>query len=102
MFSTSLGSNYASELNNTNSNIILISGKKGGGGYPQKDFSSCFLQVWAQITRLELNNTNSNIILIRGKKEEGGYLKKSFLHVFYKFGLKLRVLNSTILIRVSF
>src|ERR1700712_2657705 len=89
------------DLQNTNSNIILIRVEKRGGGDLQKDFSPCFLRVWAQITRLELRNTNSNIILIRVEKRGGGIPKKIFLHVFYEFGLKLRVLNSGILIRIS-
>src|ERR1700712_4631947 len=88
------------DLKNTNSNIILIRGEKRGGGYPQKDFSSCFLRVWAQITRLELRNTNSNIILIRGENRGGGFPQKDFSSCFHEFGLKLSLLTSKILIRI--
>src|ERR1700712_1030230 len=60
-------------------------------------------QDWAQIVLLDLKNTNSNIILIRVEKRGREEIsKKIFLHVFYEFGLKLRVLNSGILIRISF
>src|ERR1700712_5376588 len=73
------------DLKNTSSNIILIRFEKRGGGYPQKDFSSCFLRVWAQITRLELRNTNSNIILIREEKRGGGIPK----NIFFMFSTSL-------------
>ena len=90
------------DLKNTNSNIILIRVENRGGGDLQKDFSSCFLRVWAQITRLKVRNPNLNIVLIRGVKRGGDHPQKKFFHVFYEFGLKLRVLNSGILIPISF
>ncbi len=82
------------DLKNTNSNIILIIVEKRGRGDLQKDFSSC-------LNLLELRNSNLNIIWIRGVKR-GEYPQKFFFHVYYEFGLKLRVLESGILIQISF
>ena len=57
------------------------------GGHPQKDFSSCFLRVWAQITRLEVKKINSNIILTRGAKREGTSPKRFFFMFSTSLGL---------------